>query len=189
MKIGLFFGSFNPLHIGHKAIASYLAKSSDLDRVMFVVSPQSPWKKKQALLDQHHRLMIIQKAIGNNPKLQVSDIEFSMPQPSYTIDTLSRLEKRHPENEYALIMGADNLQHFHKWKNHKQILKNYFIYVFPRPGFEINDVHSNIYIVKGAPQIEVSASYIRNSIQQGRDVSSLMPRKSWEYTNDMNLYK
>ena len=189
MKIGLFFGSFNPMHIGHKAIASYMAEFSDLDRIMFIISPQSPCKTKQALLDQHHRLIIIQKAIENNPKLQVSDIEFSMPQPSYTIDTLIRLEKQHPENEYALIMGADNLSHFHKWKSYKQILNNYSIYVFPRPGFEINEAHPNISIVTGGPKTELSASYIRNSIQQGRDVSSLMPRKSWKYTNNLNLYK
>ena len=123
MKIGLFFGSFNPLHIGHKVIASYMSEFSDLQQVWFVVSPQNPLKQKQSLLDQYHRLMIIRMEVEDNPKLQVSDIEFKMPQPSYTIDTLVRLKEEHSENEYALIMGADNLKNFHKWKNYERNLK------------------------------------------------------------------
>ena len=189
MKIGLFFGSFNPMHIGHKIIASYMAEFSSLDQVMFVVSPQSPCKKKQSLLDQHHRLMIIRMEIEDNSKLQVSDIEFSMPQPSYTIDTLLRLKEQHPENEYALIMGADNLQNFHKWKNYQQILKDYSVYVFPRPGFPISCMHENIHIIKDIPQMGISALVVRNSIKEGKDVSSLMPEKAWKYTNEMNFYK
>ena len=189
MKIGLFFGSFNPMHIGHKIIASYMAEFSDLDKVMFVVSPQNPLKEKQSLLDQHQRLMIIRMEIEDNPKLQVSDVEFSLPQPSYTIDTLVRLKEKNPANEYALIMGADNLQNFHKWKNYQQILQDYAIYVFPRPGFEINGTHKNIHIVKDVPQMEISASFIRNSIKEGKDVSYLMPEKAWKYTDDMNLYR
>ena len=188
MKIGLFFGSFNPMHVGHKIIASYMAEFSDLDKVMFVVSPQNPFKKKQSLLNQHQRLMIIRREIEGNPKLQVSDIEFSIPQPSYTIDTLVRLKEKNPENQYVLIMGSDNLQNFHKWKNYQQILEDYSIYVFPRPGFEINGTHANIHIVKGVSQMEISASFIRNSIKQGKDISYLMPEKAWKYTNEMNLY-
>jgi nicotinate-nucleotide adenylyltransferase len=189
MKIGLFFGSFNPMHLGHKIIASYMAEFSDLDQVTFVVSPQNPLKKKQSLLDQYQRLMIIRMEIENNLKLQVTDIEFSMPQPSYTIDTLVRLKEKNPENQYALIMGSDNLQNFHKWKNYQQILDGYSVYVFPRPGFEINEVHKNIHIVKGVPQMEISASFIRNSIKEGKDVAYLMPEKAWKYTDEMNLYK
>lgn len=189
MKIGLFFGSFNPMHIGHKIIASYMAEFSDLDKVMFVVSPQNPLKEKQSLLDQHQRLMIIRMEIEDNPKLKVSDVEFSLPQPSYTIDTLVRLKEKNPSNEYALIMGADNLQNFHKWKNYQQILQDYAIYVFPRPGFEINGTHKNIHIVKDVPQMEISASFIRNSIKEGKDVSYLMPEKAWKYTDEMNLYR
>ena len=109
--------------------------------------------------------------------------------PSYTIDTLVRLKEKNPSNEYALIMGADNLQNFHKWKNYQQILQDYAIYVFPRPGFEINGTHKNIHIVKDVPQMEISASFIRNSIKEGKDVSYLMPEKAWKYTDEMNLYR
>ena len=189
MKIGLFFGSFNPMHVGHKIIASYMAEFSDLDNVMLVVSPQNPLKKKQSLLNKNHRLKIIRMEIQGNLKLTVSDIEFSMPQPSYTIDTLMKLKKKYPENQYALIMGSDNLQNFHKWKNYQQILENYLVYVFPRPGFAITETHENMHIVKGVPQIEISASFIRSSIKEGKDVSYLMPEKAWEYTNEMQFYK
>ena len=189
MKIGLFFGSFNPMHVGHKVIASYLAEFSDLEKVMFVVSPQNPFKEKKSLLDQNHRLQIIRAEVYDNNKLDVTDIEFSMPQPSYTIDTLVRLKEDYPENEYSLIIGSDNLQNFHKWKNYEQILEDYSIYVYPRPGFEINGSHKNIHIVNGVPQMEISASFIRNSIKDRKDVSYLMPEKAWKYTDEMNFYK
>ena len=189
MKIGLFFGSFNPMHLGHKVIASYIQEFSDLDKVNFIVSPKNPDKKKESLLDQYHRLMIIRMELEDNPRLEVSDIEFSMPQPSYTIDTLVRIQENNPENEYAIIMGADNLQNFHNWKNYTQILDNYSVYVYPRPGFEITGAHKNIHILKGVPQMEISASFIRNSIKQGKDVSYLIPEKAWQYINEMNFYK
>ena len=189
MKIGLFFGSFNPMHVGHKVIASYLAEFSDLEKVMFVVSPQNLFKEKKSLLDQNHRLQIIRAEVYDNNKLDVTDIEFSMLQPSYTIDTLVRLKEDYPENEYSLIIGADNLQNFHKWKNYEQILEDYSIYVYPRPGFEINSFHKNIHIINGVPQMQISASFIRNSIKDRKDVSYLMPEKAWKYTDEMNFYK
>ena len=189
MKIGLFFGSFNPIHVGHKIIASYIAEFSDLEKVLFVVSPQNPLKQKKTLLDQNHRLQIIKAEVEDNPKLDVSDVEFSMPQPSYTIDTLVRLKEDNPEYEYALIMGADNLQNFHKWKNFQQILEDYSIYVYPRHGYEVEGSHSNIHLIEGVPQMEISASFIRNSIQQDKDVSYLMPEKAWKYIDEMNFYK
>jgi len=189
MKIGLFFGSFNPMHVGHKVIASYLAEFSDLEKVMFVISPQNPFKEKKSLLDQNHRLQIIRAEVYDNNNLDVTDIEFSMPQPSYTIDTLVRLKEDYPENEYSLIIGADSLQNFHKWKNYEQILEDYSIYVYPRPGYEINGSHKNIHIVNGVPQMEISASFIRNSIKDRKDVSYLMPEKAWKYTDEMNFYK
>ena len=168
---------------------SYPNLSHDLEKVCFVVSPQNPLKKKQNLLDQYHRLMIIRMELEDNPKLEVSDIEFGMPQPSYSIDTLVRLKEEHPENEYALIMGADNLQNFHKWKNYEQILADYSVYVYPRPGIEISGKHENIHIVKGVPQMEISASFIRKSIKEGKNISYLMPEKAWKYTDEMNFYK
>ena len=189
MKIGLFFGSFNPMHMGHKIIASYLVEFSDLEKVLFIVSPQNPLKQKKTLLDQNHRLQIIRAEVEDNPKLAVSDVEFSMPQPSYTIDTLVRLKEEHPEHEYALIMGADNLQNFHKWKNFEQILEDYSIYVYPRHGYEVEGSHENIHLIEGVPQMEISASFIRNSIKQGKDISYLMTEKAWEYTDEMNFYK
>ena len=189
MKIGLFFGSFNPLHIGHKAIASYMTEFFDLKKVMFVVSPQNPLKQKNSLLDQYHRLQIIRSEIEDNPKLMVTDIEFKMPQPSYTIDTLVRLKEENPENDYAVIMGGDNLKNFQKWKNYDQILENYSLYVYPRPGFEIERSHKNINIIEDVPQMEISASFIRSSIKDKKDVSYLMPEKAWKYIDEMNFYR
>lgn len=189
MKIGLFFGSFNPIHIGHKVIASYLVDFTDLDKVMFVVSPQNPLKQKISLLDQYHRLQIIRSEIEDNSKLEVSDIEFDMPKPSYTIDTLVRLKEKYAENDYSIIMGSDNLRNFHKWKNYEQILEDYSIYVYPRPGSEISGSHKNIHLIEGVPQMEISSSFIRKSIKEGKDISYLMPEKAWIYTNEMNFYR
>ena len=189
MKIGLFFGSFNPMHLGHKVIASYMAEFSDLEKVVFVVSPQNPFKEKKSLLNQQHRLQIIRAEVEDNEMLDVSDIEFKMAQPSYTIDTLVRLKEQNPRNDYALIMGADNLQNFHKWKNYDQILKNYAIYVYPRPGIEINGTHDNIHVIEDVPQMEISASFIRNSIKEKQDISYLIPEKAWNYIDEMNFYK
>ena len=189
MKIGLFFGSFNPIHIGHKVIASYLVDFTDLDKVMFVVSPQNPLKQKISLLDQYHRLQIIRAEIEDNSNLEVSDIEFDMPKPSYTIDTLVRLKEKYPENDYSIIMGSDNLQNFHKWKNYEQILEDYSVYVYPRPGYEISGSHKNIHLIEGVPQMEISSSFIRKSIKEGKDISYLMPEKAWIYTDEMNFYR
>ena len=189
MKIGLFFGSFNPMHVGHKIIASYLAEFSDLDKVLFVVSPQNPLKQKGTLLDQHHRLQIIRVDLEDNSKLDVSDIEFKMPQPSYTIDTLVRLSEKHPKNEYVLIMGADNLKNFHKWKNYEQILEDYSIYVYPRHANDVEETHKNVHLIEGVPKIEISASFIRKSIKEGKDVSYMMSEKAWKYIDEMNFYR
>lgn len=190
MKIGLFFGSFNPLHIGHKIIASYIVEFTDLEKVIFIVSPHNPLKEKASLLDQHHRLMIIKREIEDNPKLEVSDIEFKMKQPSYTIDTLVQIEERYPGNEFAIIMGSDNFKTLHKWKNYNQILNNYAIYLYPRPKFKIDNIKaSNIHIIDGVPKMEISASFIRKSIKNKKNVSYLMPQKAWEYIDEMNFYK
>ena len=189
MKIGLFFGSFNPMHIGHKVIASYMVEFSDLEKVYFVVSPQNPLKDKKSLLNQHHRLMIIRMETEDNPKLDVSDIEFHLPQPSFTIDTLVHLKEENPHHEYVLIMGSDNLKSFSKWKNYEQILEDYLIYVYPRPGFEVDKAHNRITIIKDVPQMEISASFIRKSIKEKKDISYLVPEKAWKYIDKMNFYK
>ena len=134
-------------------------------------------------------IMIIRMEVDDNPKLSVSDIEFNLSQPAYTIDTLAHLKEQYPKNDFALIIGADNLQNFHKWKNYEQILADYSVYVYPRPGIEISGTHENIHIVKGVPQMEISASFIRESIKQKKDVSYLIPEKAWQYIDEMNFYK
>lgn len=189
MNIGLFFGSFNPIHIGHKVIASYLVEFSNLDRVTFIVSPKNPLKIKKNLLDEYHRLQIIRAEIEDNSKLSVSNIEFTMPQPSYTIDTLIRLSEENPENNYSIIMGSDNLKTFHKWKNYKNILSSYDIYVYPRDGEKIIKSHKNIHLISGVPQMNISASFIRKCIKEGKDASYLVPEKAWKYIEEMNFYK
>ena len=189
MKIGLFFGSFNPMHLGHKIIASYLVEFSDLEKVLFVVSPRNPFKQKKSLLDPNHRLQIIKAEIEDNYVLGVSDIEFKMPQPSYTIDTLSRLKEDYPQNQYSIIMGADNLQNFHKWKNYHQILDSYSVYVYPRSNIKAIIEHKNIHIIEGVPKMEISASFIKKLIKEGKDISYLIPEKAWNYIDEMNFYK
>ena len=187
--IGLFFGSFNPFHIGHKAIGSHIAQHTDLDKVWFVVSPQNPKKEKKSLLNQHHRFQIIKREVEDNPFLDVSDIEFSLPLPSYTIDTLVNLSERYPEQKFSLIMGEDNIISLNKWKNYKQILNNYNIYVYPRAGEFEERLHENIKYIKDAPMFDISASFIRKSISAGKNVSSLIPEKAYKYIDEMNFYK
>ena len=189
MKVGLFFGSFNPLHIGHKIIASYMVEFTDLNKVLFVLSPQNPFKEKKNLLDQYHRLQIIRVELENNQKLDVSTIEFDMPIPSYTIDTLVRIQEKNPQNQYTLIMGADNMQNFHKWKNHRQILQDFSIYVYPRSNIKINIKHENINFIRDVPELKISASFIRNAIKNRKDISYMIPEKAWRYIEDMNFYK
>ena len=189
MKVGLFFGSFNPLHIGHKIIASYMLEFSNLDKILFVVSPKNPFKKKESLLEENHRLMIIRREFEDVPNIGVSDIEFKLNQPSYTIDTLIALEENNSADEYSIIMGSDNLINFKKWKNYKEILKNFSIYVYPRPNYSIDFKHHNIHIVKGVPLMQISASFIRNAIKQEKNVSFLVPEKAWSYIEEMNFYR
>ena len=187
---GLFFGSFNPVHLGHLAIAGYMAEFTDMDEVWFVVSPQSPVKKKEQMLDGRQRLMMLNLAIENNPRLRATDIEFSLPLPSYTIHTLLHLKEKYPAREFSLIMGADNLAGLHRWKNHEQILGNYKIYVYPRPGSDagIYGDHPAV-IFTEAPLMEISASFIRNAVKEGRDVSFLMPEAAYNYMREMHFYE
>ena len=189
MKIGLFFGSFNPFHIGHKVIGSHFTQFTDLNQLWFVVSPQNPLKQKSSLLDQNHRYQIIDREIDKDINLSVSNIEFSLPQPSYTIDTLIHLSEKHPNYKFVLIMGSDNLHNIHKWKNYNEILDNYQIYVYPRNNYEVNEFHKNIIVIKDVPKMEISASFIRNAIKMGKDVSSLIPQQAFKYIEEMNFYK
>tara|TARA_B100000780_G_scaffold106570_1_gene74620 strand:+ start:5106 stop:5693 length:588 start_codon:yes stop_codon:yes gene_type:complete len=188
-KIGLYFGTFNPIHIGHLIIANHMANYTNLDEVWFVVSPHNPFKNKKNLLDDYARLEMVHRAIKDFDKLRVSDIEFSLTQPSYTVNTLATLTEKYPNNNFSLIMGGDNLSTFHKWKNHENILKNHKLYVYPRlatmPG--LLDNHENVNLV-GAPIMQISSSFIRNAIKDKKDVRPMLPPNVWEYIDEMNYY-
>jgi nicotinate-nucleotide adenylyltransferase len=190
MKIGLFFGSFNPVHVGHMVLANYMLEFTDLDRVWFIISPHNPLKDKKTLLAEHHRLQLASIAIGDNTKIKASDIEFKLPQPSYTITTLTYLKEKHPADEFVLIMGEDNLTNFHKWKNYEEILKNYEIYVYPRAKSEACDLqkHPKVKLV-AAPIIEISSTEIRKAIKEKKDVRYMLSPAVWEYIKEMHFYE
>lgn len=190
-QIGLFFGSFNPIHIGHLIIANHLVEHSALDELWLVVTPQNPFKEKQSLLNNHLRLEMVHLAIADYPKLRASDIEFHLPQPNYTIHTLAYLEEKYPKLHFALIMGEDNLKSLHKWKNYEQILSNYPIYVYPRLSegtvSEILTSHPNIQYVR-APIVELSATFIREEIKKKQNVRPLLPESVWQHIDKLGLY-
>lgn len=189
-KTGLFFGSFNPVHIGHLIIANYMATQTDLRQVWFVVSPHNPLKAKQSLARDRDRLHLVRLAIGDNPLLRASDIEFGLPQPSYTIDTLAHLKERYPERAFALIMGSDNLATLHKWKNYELILRDYELYVYRRPDSEPAELESHHHVrMFDAPMMYLSASYIRDCIQAGKSVQYLVPPAVFNYLDSGNLYR
>lgn len=192
MKIGLYFGTFNPIHIGHLIIANQLAEQSDLDQIWLVVTPQSPFKKKQSLLDNYQRLEMVFRTTEEYDKLQPSDIEFALPQPNYTVNTLAHLQEKYPHHEFSLIMGEDNLKSFHKWKNYQVILDNHDIYVYPRISegtIETQfDGHKRIHHIN-APIIELSSTFIRQSIKDGINVKPMLPQTVWQYIDEMNFYK
>ncbi|MDB4583858.1 nicotinate (nicotinamide) nucleotide adenylyltransferase [Draconibacterium sp.] len=191
LKIALYFGSYNPIHIGHLAIANYIVEFTEIDQLWFVVSPQNPFKKKANLLDDYQRLEMAYRAVEGDDRLRASNIEFSLPKPSYTIDTLAYLKDQHPNYHFKILMGSDNLENFHKWKNYDTIVENFGVVVYPRPGFDKTKIqfHKNISIAENAPLMEISSSFIRNAIQKGKDVRHFIPQKSWEYLDEMNFYK
>ncbi|EDP71005.1 nicotinate-nucleotide adenylyltransferase [Flavobacteriales bacterium ALC-1] len=192
MKIGLYFGTFNPIHVGHLTIANHLAEHSDLDQVWFVVTPQSPFKKKRSLLDNHQRLEMVYLATKDYTKLRSSDIEFGLKQPNYTIDTLTYLFEKFPEHEFALIMGEDNLKSFHKWKNYELILENHSIYIYPRlsEGEVDSQFNNHPKITKiDAPIMQLSSTFIRKEIKAGKNIRPMLPQHVWEYLDEMNFYK
>ncbi len=192
MKIGLFFGTFNPIHVGHLIIANHLVENSDLDAVWFVVTPLNPHKKKKSLLADNHRLAMVRIAVEDYPKLQVSDIEFNLPQPNYTVTTLAHLGENFPDHSFSLLIGEDNLKSFHKWKNYEVILENYSLFVYPRIAegqvqTQFVD-HPNIYRVE-APIIQLSATAIRKAIKEKKEIRPLLPCNVWTYLEEMNFYK
>jgi nicotinate-nucleotide adenylyltransferase len=192
-RVGLYFGTFNPIHIGHLIIANYVVEHSDLEEVWFVITPKSPFKTKNSLLHNNHRYQMVYEAIKEYSKLKASKIEFNLPQPNYTIDTLVHLEEEH-ENTYkfALIMGSDNLASFHKWKNYQMILERYEIYVYPRMHHkEVSKEvlnHPKIHKVS-APIMEISSTFIRKNHKEGKNVRPMLPDAVWAYMDEMNFYK
>ncbi len=176
MKIGLFFGSFNPIHVGHLIIANIMAESTDLAKVWFVVSPQNPLKPAKGLLHEFDRYDMVRAAVYDNYKLDVSDIEFHLPKPSYTIHTLVHLQEKHPDKTFRVIMGEDNLANFVRWKNYQQIIDNYGLYIYPRPGAQLSELrtHPNVTVVE-APLLDISATFIRERIRNGQSVRYLVP--------------
>jgi len=193
IKTGLYFGTFNPIHIGHLIIANHMVEFSDLKEVWFVVTPKSPFKVKKTLLDNNHRYQMVFEAIKDYPKLTPSKIEFDLPQPNYTVNTLIHLEERYAgKHEFSLIMGGDNLKGFHKWKNYEVILKNHDIYVYPRISkgeveHQFKD-HPKIHKVD-APIIEISSTFIRKNHKAGKNIKAMLPESVWRYMDEMNFYR
>ena len=198
MKIGLYFGTFNPIHVGHLIIANHFAEHTDLNQVWMVVTPHNPLKNKDTLLKDSTRLELVFLATEDYPKIKPCDIEFQLPQPNYTVNTLAHLQDKYPKTEISLIMGEDNLKSFHKWKNYGVILENHAIYVYPRvdENGQTNNAsdkygfknHPKVHFI-AAPIVEISATFIRNSIKNKKIIQPLLPNKVWEYIDHNNLYR
>lgn len=189
-KIGLFFGSFNPIHTGHLIIANIMAENTDLSKVWFVVSPQNPFKPSKSLLHEFDRYDMVKAAIADHYKLDVSDVEFRMPKPSYTIDTLTVLSEKNPNKQFVVIIGQDNLENFDKWKNYQQILELYGLYVYPRPGVTESPLlrHKHVQLVP-APLIDISATYIRQAVKDGKSIRYLVPEPVEQIIRLRNFYR
>jgi nicotinate-nucleotide adenylyltransferase len=190
VKIGLFFGSFNPIHTGHLIIAEHMATQTDLDKVWLVVSPQNPLKPKKTLARDHDRLHLVQLAVEGNPRLEASNVEFGLPKPSYTVDTLAFLKEKYPTRTFALIMGGDNLASLHLWKNYAQILADHDLYVYKRPAYELGEraTHPRVRLCE-APLLDISATYVRACLSAGKSVRYLVPDPVREYLESGSLYR
>lgn len=189
-QVGLYFGSFNPVHIGHMAIANYMVTAGGMDEVWFVVSPRSPFKEKSSLLPDYHRLEMVHLAIGDDPRMRASNIEFGMPQPNYTSRTLVTLKEKYPQHHFHLMMGSDNLAGFHKWHQYEFILAEFQLLVYPRPGAPAGDLqhHPSVHIVQ-APHMDISASFVREHVQAGQDMRHFLPPRVWAYLEDNQLLR
>ena len=189
MKIGLYFGSFNPIHTGHLIIASHVVNHTDLQQVWLVVSPQNPFKQEASLLNEYHRLHLAQLAVEDDIRLRASDIEFKLPRPSYTIDTLIYLQEKYPQHEFTIVMGSDSFQNLPKWKNADLLIRNYSFVVYNRPGFEVKDTHGAQLHILDAPLLTISATLIRKNIQSGKSIQYLVPDKVRLYIEANHYYK
>ncbi len=189
MKIGLYFGSFNPVHVGHLIVANYSLMSSDLNQVWFVVSPQNPFKKSTNLLNMYHRLHMIKTAIDGEKNLKASNVEFSLPKPSYTVDSLSYLKEKFPEHEFSIIMGSDGFRNLNKWKNYETIVKNHLFYIYKRPGFDIEETFgAKINIING-PLLQISSTLIREFIKHGKSIRFFVPDSVKEEIEKWGYYR
>ena len=188
-KIGIYSGSFNPIHHGHVMLANYLVEFSDLDELWFVVTPQNPLKKKEDLLDDDERLKMVQLALGDDPRIHVSDIEMHLPTPSYTINTLTSLSEQNPDVEFVFICGMDSLQNMKNWREYQKILDNYELLVFPREGYDGGELvnYPSVTVLK-TPILEISSTFIRQCVKEGRDVRHFMPEKAFAYMKQNQFY-
>jgi nicotinate-nucleotide adenylyltransferase len=189
MKIGLFFGSFNPIHHGHLMVASYIANHTEVQQVWLVVSPQNPHKTQASLLNEYDRFHLAQLAIEEDEQIKVTDIEFKLPKPSYTIDTLTYVQEQFPQHEFFVIMGGDSFQNLPKWKNFESLIKNYKFIVYRRPGFDINNTHGAVFQYLEAPMLELSATLIRNNCKEGNTIRYLVPEKVREEIERNNYFR
>jgi nicotinate-nucleotide adenylyltransferase len=189
MKIGLYFGSFNPIHVAHLIISNHILNETTIERIWFIVSPQNPFKNENTLLNEYHRLHLVRLAIDDDPRMRVSDIEFGLPRPSYTINTLTYLTEKYPEHEFSIIMGSDSFRNISKWKNAEVILANYNIYVYRRPGFEFSpEINSRVILVE-APLLQLSATHIRKMISEGKSIRYMVPEKVFEEIQKGRYYR
>lgn len=189
MKVGLYFGSFNPVHVAHLIIANHILNETKIEKVWFVVSPQNPFKSESGLLNEYHRLHLVKTAIEDDNRIKASDIEFTLPKPSYTSTTLAYLKEKNPEHEFCIIMGSDSFQNLHKWKNYEAIVKEYEVYVYLRPGFDVtNHVNARLHLVD-APLLQLSATQIRQYIKEGRSIRYLVPENVREEIEKGGYYK
>jgi nicotinate-nucleotide adenylyltransferase len=189
MKIGLYFGSFNPIHVGHLIIANHVLNETDLNKIWFVVSPQNPFKSSNSLLNETHRLQLVRLAVEHDNRLKASDVEFNMPKPSYTIDTLAYLKEKNPDDVFSIIMGSDSLQNLDKWKNYEKITGAHTIFVYKRNGFEIDNTHGASIVELNAPILEISATHIRELIKAGKSIRYLVPELVREEIETRKFYK
>lgn len=191
MNIGIFSGSFNPVHIGHLILANYITEFTDIDEVWFMVTPQNPFKINDKLLPEYERFEMVKLALEPYPKIKVSDFEFSLPKPSYTINTLQRLDKTYPDHNFSLIIGADNWEVFDKWKDSEQIISNYRILVYPRLGCKIAvpDTYKEKVSILNSPIVEISSTFVRNSIADGKNIRAFLPDSVYKHIVENGFYK
>ena len=189
MNIGLYFGSFNPIHTGHLIIANHILNETSIQKIWFIVSPQNPFKKSDTLLNEYDRLHLVQKAIGDDNRLRASDIEFTLPRPSYTVHTLAYLKEKYPSYQFSIIMGSDGFQNLGKWKNSEVIVSNYPIIIYKRPGYNIDNQLNAAIAVMDAPLLEISATYIRELAKAGKSIKYLVPDPVEEEITNYGFYK